>query len=96
MSDPLLLIVAMGVVTLLTRVAGVFVVRLGSLSGRKKAILDLLPGTILSATVAPMATVGFSEFATAVTTMLVVLIFRNLTLGILAGAAMIALIRQFS
>jgi uncharacterized membrane protein len=55
--DPIVLaaIIAMAIVTYLTRVAGVFVAGRLTLKGRAKAAFDAIPPAVLVAVIAPMA-----------------------------------------
>ena len=68
-STTLLAIIAMAVVTYVTRIAGLFVADRLALSGRAKAAFDAIPPAVLVAVVAPTAlTTGWAEaIATAIT-----------------------------
>jgi uncharacterized membrane protein len=60
-------IVAMAVVTYLTRIAGLFVAGRLALSGRAKAAFDAIPPAVLVAVIAPSAlATGWPETAAAV------------------------------
>ena len=69
--DPMtfMAILAMAVVTYLTRIAGLFVAERLTLSGRAQAAFDAIPPAVLVAVIAPTAlTTGWAEaIATAIT-----------------------------
>lgn len=72
--DPvaLIAIVAMAVVTYLTRIAGVFVADRLMLTGRAKAAFDAIPPAVLVAVIAPSAlATGWAETLAALITALV-------------------------
>lgn len=63
-ADPMTLaaIVAMGIVTYFTRVAGIFVAGRMNLKGRAKAAFDAIPPAVLIAVIAPTAlATGWAE-----------------------------------
>jgi uncharacterized membrane protein len=69
--DPITLaaILAMAVVTYLTRIAGLFVADRLVLTGRAKAAFDAIPPAVLVAVIAPTAlTTGWAETAAAAVT----------------------------
>jgi uncharacterized membrane protein len=69
--DPatLVAILAMGVITYLTRIAGIFVVCRLALQGRAKAAFDAIPPAVLVAVIAPMAlATGWRETVAALLT----------------------------
>jgi len=71
--DPVTLvaIIAMAIVTYLTRVAGLFVADRLTLHGRAKAAFDAIPPAVLVAVIAPTAlTTGWPETAAAAVTIL--------------------------
>ena len=71
--DPVVLvaIVAMGLVTWLTRIAGIFLAGRLALSGRAKSAFDAIPPAILAAVIAPtVLATGLAETLAALVTAL--------------------------
>ena len=93
--DPITLtaILAMAVVTYLTRIAGLFVADRLVLTGRAKAAFDAIPPAVLVAVIAPTAlTTGWAETAAAAVT--VVAATRLPLLGTIAvGVVAVVLLR---
>ena len=93
--DPITLaaILAMAVVTYLTRIAGLFVADRLVLTGRAKAAFDAIPPAVLVAVIAPTAlTTGWAE--TAAATVTVVAATRLPLLGTIAvGVVAVVLLR---
>lgn len=92
-TTTLLAILAMAVVTYLTRIAGLFVADRLVLTGRAKAAFDAIPPAVLVAVIAPTAlTTGWAEALAAAITALAA--FRLPLLGTVAvGVASVVLLR---
>jgi uncharacterized membrane protein len=88
-----LTIVLMGLVTYLTRVAGLFIAGRLSLEGRAKAAFDAIPVSVLTAVIAPtLLTSSVPETLAGVVTILAA--FRLPLLGTVAvGVASVILLR---
>jgi uncharacterized membrane protein len=95
-TDSLLAILGMAAVTYLTRVSGPWLVRLVQGNRRVEACLSRLPGSILTALLAPLVfTVGTAEAIASGVTLLVSLRFRNMPLALAAGVGSLVLLRHF-
>jgi len=94
-TTTLLAILAMAVVTYVTRIAGLFVADRLVLTGRAKAAFDAIPPAVLVAVIAPTAlTTGWAEAIAAAITALVA--FRLPLLATVAvGVASVVLLRNF-
>jgi uncharacterized membrane protein len=93
-ATTILAILAMAVVTYITRVAGLFVADRLVLTGRAKAAFDAIPPAVLVAVIAPTAlTTGWAEaFAAAITALAA---FRLPLLGtVFVGVASVVLLRN--
>lgn len=87
-------IVAMGLATYLTRVAGYWLVRRFTLSGRVQAGLEAVPGAILIALIAPAAfATGIAESAAAAIALMVAVLRWPMLVALIASAALAAGIR---
>lgn len=88
-------IVAMAVVTYLTRIAGFFIGDRLALSGRAKAGFDAIPPAVLVAVIAPMAlTTGWQETAATVVTILAATrlpLLATVAVGVLAAVVLRAM-----
>lgn len=96
-SSPLALltILGMALVTYLTRIGGLWLMSRVSLSGRLKAWLEYLPGTILVAIVAPAVLgAGLAEVGAAVATLLVAVRMRNVLVSMLVGVGVVVALRR--
>ncbi len=96
-SSPLALltILGMALVTYLTRIGGLWLMSRVTLSGRLKAWLEYLPGTILVAIVAPAVLgAGLAEVGAALATVLVAARTRNVLLSMLVGIAIVLVLRK--
>jgi uncharacterized membrane protein len=93
-TTTLLAILAMAVVTYVTRIAGLFVADRLVLTGRAKAAFDAIPPAVLVAVIAPTAlTTGWAEAAAAAIT--AVAAFRLPLLATVAvGVASVVLLRN--
>lgn len=90
----LVTILAMALLTYLTRIGGVLLMSRIQLSGRLKAWVSALPGTILVALVAPtVLSTGFAEAGAALATVLVAIRTRNLLLAIVVGVGTVLTLR---
>jgi uncharacterized membrane protein len=94
-TTTLLAILAMAVVTYVTRIAGLFVAGRLVLTGRAKAAFDAIPPAVLVAVIAPTAlTTGWAEAIAAAITALVA--FRLPLLATVAiGVAAVVVLRNF-
>ena len=94
-TTTLLAILAMAVVTYVTRIAGLFVADRLVLTGRAKAAFDAIPPAVLVAVIAPTAlTTGWAEAIAAAITALVA--FRLPLLATVAvGVAAAGVLRNF-
>jgi uncharacterized membrane protein len=94
-TTTLLAILAMAVVTYVTRIAGLFVADRLVLTGRAKAAFDAIPPAVLVAVIAPTAlTTGWAEAIAAAITALVA--FRLPLLATVAiGVAAVVVLRNF-
>ena len=94
--DPatLLAIVAMGIATYFTRIAGIFITGHLALTGRAKAAFDAIPPAVLVAVIAPTAlTTGWAEAIAAGIT--AVAAFRLPLLGTIAvGVISVVVLRN--
>jgi len=87
-------IVAMGVATYLTRIAGYWLARHFTLSGRVQAGLEAVPGAILIALIAPAAfATGVAESAAAGVALLVAVLRWPMLVALIASAAVAAGVR---
>ncbi len=100
MSDPLLTpmtalaILAMAVVTYLTRIAGFWLMGHVPLTPRTRRMLEALPGSVIAATVLPiMAQLGLPAALGIAAVLLVMVRFRNEFLAIATGIGVAALVR---
>jgi uncharacterized membrane protein len=93
-TTTLLAIVAMALVTYVTRIAGLFVADRLVLTGRAKAAFDAIPPAVLVAVIAPTAlTTGWAEATAAAIT--AVAAFRLPLLGTVAvGVVSVVLLRN--
>lgn len=88
-------ILAMTCFTLLNRWFGYWVMQFVPLSGRLKAALEALPGAILIAVVAPSALkAGITGLVCITATALFMWKFKNSSLAVLFGVAIVILLRQ--
>jgi uncharacterized membrane protein len=94
-TTTLLAILAMAVVTYITRIAGLFVADRLVLTGRSKAAFDAIPPAVLVAVIAPTAlTTGWAEAIAAAIT--AVAAFRLPLLATVAvGVVSVVLLRNF-
>lgn len=91
----LLAILGMALVTYLTRIGGLWLMRRIPLSQRMQTWLNYLPGSVLVAIVAPtVLTTGLPEAGAALATVIVAARTRNLLLAILAGLLVVLLLRR--
>lgn len=87
-------IVAMGLATYLTRIAGYWLVRRFTLSGRVRAGLEAVPGAILIALIAPAAfATGIAGSAAAAVALLVAVLRWPMLVALIASAGMAAGLR---
>ncbi len=96
--DPMTLaaIVAMAVVTYLTRIAGLFAAGRIRLSGRAKAAFDAIPPAVLVAVIAPtVLATGWQETVAALVTALLATRLPLLA-TVAVGVATVVALRQFS
>ncbi len=96
--DPLTLaaIVAMAVVTYLTRIAGLFAAGRIRLSGRAKAAFDAIPPAVLVAVIAPtVLATGWQETVAALVTALLATRLPLLA-TVAVGVVTVVALRQFS
>jgi uncharacterized membrane protein len=93
-TTTLLAILAMAIVTYLTRIAGLFVADRLVLTGRAKAAFDAIPPAVLVAVIAPTAlTTGWAEAVAAAITAVVA--FRLPLLGTVAvGVIAVVVLRS--
>lgn len=93
-TTTLIAILAMAVVTYLTRIAGLFVADRLVLTGRAKAAFDAIPPAVLVAVIAPTAlTTGWAEAIAAAITAMVA--FRLPLLGTVAvGVVAVVVLRN--
>lgn len=88
-------ILAMAVVTYLTRVAGFFVAGKLALHGRAKAAFDAIPPAVLVAVIAPTAlTTGWPETVAAIVTIMAAArlpLLATVAIGVLAVVALRAI-----
>jgi branched chain amino acid efflux pump len=88
----LLAIVLMGLVTYLTRIAGLFIAERFRLEGRAKAAFDAIPVSVLTAVIAPtLLTSTVAESLAGVVTILAALRLPLLGTVIVGVAAVVAL-----
>lgn len=91
----LLAIVGMALVTYLTRSGGVWLMSRVTLSGRMKAWLGYLPGTVLVALVAPtVLSTGLAEAGASLVTLLVAARTRNVLLSMIVGVVVVWVLRM--
>ena len=91
----LLAIVGMALVTYLTRSGGVWLMSSVTLSGRMKAWLGYLPGTVLVALVAPtVLSTGLAEAGASLVTLLVAARTRNVLLSMIVGIVVVWVLRM--
>ena len=91
-----LTILGMGVVTYLTRIGGIWMMKYVHLSGRLKGWLDALPGAILVALVAPAVfTTSIADVGAALITLFVAVKTRKVLLAMFVGWIAILGLRWF-
>ena len=94
-TDSLITILGMAAVTYLTRISGPWLVRLVKGNQRIEACLSRLPGSILTALLAPLVfAVGTAEAIASGMTLLVSLRFRNMPLALAVGVGSLVLLRH--
>lgn len=94
-TDSLIAIIGMALATYLTRVSGPWLIRLVQGNQRVEACLARLPGSILTALLAPLVfTVGTSEVIASTITLLVSLRFKNMPLALVVGVGSLVLLRH--
>ena len=96
--DPLVagVIVAMALVTALTKVGGLWILRRIEVSERLEAGLSVLPGAIVIAILGPeLAAGGPAEWGAAGVALLVMWRTENILVSLCAGIAAVALFRAF-
>ena len=87
-------VLGMALVTYLTRAGGLWLMGHVTLSGRLKAWLGYLPGTLLVALVAPtVLSTGIAETGASIVTILVAARTRNLLLAMLIGMGAVVILR---
>ena len=92
----LLLIICVGLATYGTRLAGYWLLRNVTLTGRTKAALDAVPPAILVAVIAPAVLMnGWPERIAGAVTVAAALLRLPLLVVILVGVTATALLRQF-
>lgn len=92
--DSLLTIIGMALVTYLTRISGPWLVRLVQGNQRIESCLSRLPGSILSALLAPLVfAVGTAEAIASAITLLVSLRFKNMPLALIVGVGSLVALR---
>ncbi len=93
-TDSLLTILGMAVVTYLTRISGPWLVKLVQGNQRVEACLSRLPGSLLTALLAPLVfAVGTAEAIASGVTLLVSLKFKNMPLALVIGVGSLVLLR---
>lgn len=103
MSDPLsldpfvvLVVLAMAVVTVLTKVGGLWLLSHLDVSERTEAGLSVLPGGIVIAILGPeLAAGGPAEWSAAGVVLLVMIRTENILLALCAGIASVVVLRAF-
>lgn len=103
MSDPLsldpfvvLVVLAMAVVTVLTKVGGLWLLSHLDVSERTEAGLSVLPGGIVIALLGPeLAAGGPAEWSAAGVVLLVMIRTENILLALCAGIASVVVLRAF-
>ncbi len=91
----LLTILAMAVVTYLTRIGGVWLMGHVTLSPRMNAWLTYLPGAVIVSIVAPTVfSTGLAETGAALATVLVAARTRNLFLAMIVGVGVVVGLRM--
>jgi uncharacterized membrane protein len=87
-------IVAMAAATAATRFAGYWMMSYVPLTRRVRRMLDALPGSVIAATVVPVALNGGLVAVTAIAAATIVMVIRrNALLAMAAGVAIAALLR---
>lgn len=95
-SGPLIIIIVMGVVTLITRWGGVWIMSFVPFNNRIKAFIQGMSGSVLVAILAPVALTGDKGAQMALlTTTVAMLIFKRPLIAITVGIAVSALVRYF-
>jgi len=93
---PLIIIVAMALVTLVTRWGGVYVMSFVPFNNRIKAFIQGMSGSVLVAILAPVALTGDRGAQMALlTTAIVMLVFKRPLIAITFGIVVSALVRYF-
>ena len=91
----LITILGMAFVTYLTRVGGVWLMSFVHLSERFKTWVNILPGTILIAIIAPnVFSAGFAEAGASLATVLVFVRTRNILLSMIIGIGAVVGLRM--
>lgn len=94
-TDSLVAILAMAAVTYLTRIGGPWLVRLVQGNPRLESCLSRLPGSILTALLAPLVFAsGSAEAMASGVTLFTALRFRNMPLSLAAGVGSLIVLRH--
>lgn len=93
---PLIIIVAMALVTLVTRWGGVYVMSFVPFNSKIKAFIQGMSGSVLVAILAPVALTGDKGAQMALlTTTVVMLVFKRPLFAITLGIVVAAVVRYF-
>lgn len=93
-SGALIIILIMAVVTLITRLGGVFVMSFIPIGHRVQLFISAMSGSVLIAVLAPLAVTGDNGARAALfTTAIIMLVLKKPLPAIAAGIAMAALVR---
>lgn len=94
--DSWLAIIGMALVTYFTRISGPWLVGLVKGNTRLEACLAQLPGSILTALLAPLVfAAGTAEIIAAAITLTVSVTLKNMPAALVAGVGSVALLRYF-
>ncbi|WP_432786802.1 hypothetical protein AAEX37_00862 [Oligella sp. MSHR50489EDL] len=93
---PLIIVLVMAVVTLITRLGGVFIMQFVPISEGIRRFIGAMSGSVLVVVLAPVAVEGdLGAQLAMLTTFLLIVIVRRPLVAITAGFAMAALTRYF-
>lgn len=94
---PYVAFLALGAINVMLRLGGFWLMGFVPLSPRVRHMLEALPGSVVMATIVPLAAHGGAPAALAMLTGLgVMLVWRNDFLALAAGMSAAALLRAFS
>jgi uncharacterized membrane protein len=91
----LLTILGMAIITYLTRISGLWLIRYMPTSKRFKAWLEYVPGAVIVSIIAPTVfSTNLADVGAAIATLLVALRTRNALLSLIIGVIVVIILRR--